>query len=109
MRYRALCDCLDRRQRYHRKGDVVEFGDPSDVPRWFEPVKGDSGAVHAMAPEDSLSKLSPVEDSDGLDLDELTKKDLVHVGGTRYGLDLSMRMSKEEMVQAIEEAKDRGA
>ncbi len=105
MRYRALCDCLDRRQCYHRKGDVVEFSDPSLVSRWFEPVGDDPGILLSTTPEELLPRLLPVKDADNVDLEELTKKDLVHVAETRYGLDLPSRMNKDEMIQAIEEAK----
>ncbi len=52
-----------------------------------------------------MPRLLPVKDADNVDLEELTKKDLVHVAETRYGLDLPSRMNKDEMIQAIEEAK----
>lgn len=105
IRVRARCDCVDRDQVFRAKGDVFEIEDEKKKTKWLETLF--SGEPEGKAKVEALPVEGRVQDSDELDLMRLSKDDLVHVGATRYGLDLAPRLNKMEMVLAIRAERDR--
>ena len=81
MKYIVTADCTDLRQKFRKKGEIVNIPDGEPVPKWFEPAF--KATEKAKPKEEQPSDLSKLNKQELMDI--AGKEDVsVPLGATNY-------------------------